>query len=168
MRKFAVIMQLPEGKLPGFYAQVIKALATKAHVFDRHKEVLIINSIVELAPIEQILEQYSIVSELVPVLQLPNSAILKEHIEDFGFTTLSGNIFLYESSLILFTFDHAQENSDDYTMALSQLDEHIVASFVANKTTYYIAEKHLHDCFYGIAKAYKCTFKLENLQNLSR
>jgi hypothetical protein len=165
MRKFAVIMQLPEGKLPGYYAQVIKALATKAHVYDRKKEILVIEKMNELSPIEQIMDQYNILYEVVPVLHIPNSAILTAHYEDFGFTTLSGNTFLFELSLIIFTLHHTQEDSDDYTMAISQLDEHIVASFNLENITYYIAEKHLQDCFYGIAKAYQCMIKLETLKD---
>jgi len=79
MQKFAVIMQLPDGKLPGFYAQVIKALATKAHVFDRQKEILIIENMTELTPIDQILNQYNIEYEIVPVVHLPNNAYLMAH-----------------------------------------------------------------------------------------
>lgn len=161
MRKFAVIMQLPEGKLPGFYAQVIKALATKGQVFDREKELLIIERMQQFPPIKQILDQYNIQFETLPLLHIPSSAILRPHYEDFGFTTLSGNTFLYEDSIILFTFNHMLIDSEDYSMALAQLDEYLIASFSVGNSKYYVAEKHLQDCFYGIAKAYQCTFKLE-------
>ncbi len=161
MRKFAVIMQLPEGKLPGFYAQVIKALATKANIFDREKELLIIEQMQQLPPIVEILEQYNILFETMPLLHVPNSAVLKAHYKDFGFTTLSGNTFLYEDALVLFSFSHSLVDSEDYAMALAQLDEHLIASFSVGNSNYYVAEKHLQQCFSGIAKAYQCTFKLE-------
>ncbi len=160
MRKFAVIMQLPEGKLPGFYAQVIKALATKAQVFDREKEILIIEHIQNLSPIQQILDQYNISFDFLPLIHVPSSATLKPDYEDFGFITRSDHTFLYEDSIILFTFTHILGHSEDYAMALIQLDEHLIASFPIGETLYYIAEKQYQDCFLGIAKAYQCTFKL--------
>jgi hypothetical protein len=165
MRTYAVIMQLPDGKMPGFYAQVIKALAGKAHVFDREKEILIVEHIDELLPVEQILDQYKIPYELVPLLHIPDNATLKAHYEDFGFTTKSGNTFLYEDPLILFSLEQTIQDSDDYTMALMQLEEHILASFKVESTVYYAAEKHLEDCFYGIAKAYQCTLRTYDPEN---
>ena len=161
MLKFAVIMQLPDGA--GFYAQIIKALATKASVYDRMKEILIVNYRIELASIELILDQYHTHYEIIPVYHCPNSAIYYKDVDDFGFTTLSGNTFLYEPTLFLFTLQHTQEKSDDYIMALSQLSEHIVANFVDNTSNYYIAEQHLLECISGIAKAYECTFKVVKL-----
>jgi len=46
-------------------------------------------------------------------------------------------------------------------MAITQLDEHLIASFSLEGIKYYLAENHLEDCFYGIAKAYQCTFRLK-------
>ncbi len=38
------MMDLPEGKIPGFYAQIVKALAGKVDLFDRDKEMLIVSN----------------------------------------------------------------------------------------------------------------------------
>ena len=41
--KIGLLMDLPDNKVPGFYAQIVKALAGKVQLFDRDKEMLIVS-----------------------------------------------------------------------------------------------------------------------------
>ncbi|MDP5273134.1 hypothetical protein [Chengkuizengella axinellae] len=152
MIKYAVFMNLPEGKIPGYYAQVVKALANKANLFDRDKEVLIVHSEDELKPVIEVMEQFKIDYEIGKLWLLPESSKLSTHFSDFGFTSKFGNTYLYEhlSSIFYFT----QIEASNLKQALYQIEEHKLAEYSINDTSYYAVEKHLNELMERISKAY--------------
>ncbi|NBI29401.1 hypothetical protein [Chengkuizengella marina] len=157
MIKHAVIMNLPEGKIPGYYAQVVKSLASKTNLFDRDKEVLIVNSKNELLSVIEVMNQFKLNYETCALYLLPEDAKLTNHYSDFGFTSKFGNTYLYENLTSIFYFTENKESST--SQAIHQIEEHKLAEYNSDEITYYAVEKHLEELILGISKAYQCQIK---------
>ncbi|NDI33687.1 hypothetical protein [Chengkuizengella sediminis] len=157
MIKHAVIMDLPEGKIPGYYAQVVKSLANKTNLFDRDKEVLIVNSKNELESVIEVMNHFKINFETCTLFLLPEDAKLTTYFSDFGFTSKFGNTYLYENLTSIFYFTQVQESNT--SQAIHQIEEHKLAEYSLDMVTYYAVEKHLEELVEGISKAYHCEIK---------
>ncbi|MFS1513491.1 hypothetical protein VQL36_13765 [Chengkuizengella sp. SCS-71B] len=157
MIKHAVIMDLPEGKIPGYYAQVVKSLANKTNLFDRDKEVLIVNSKKELESVIEVMDHFKINYDTCTLFVLPEDAKLATHYSDYGFTSKFGNTYLYENLTSIFYFTQSQETNT--SQAIDQIEEHKLAEYSLGTLTYYAVEKHLEELIEGISKAYHCQIK---------
>ncbi|TDF96705.1 hypothetical protein [Paenibacillus piri] len=153
--KFGLLMDMPDHKLPGFYAQVIKALAAKAPLFDRDKELLIFSSADERLAAHPIMEQYRIPYELMALLLLPDSVKPRPVYTDYGFVSRSGNSYVYADEVYLFTL-HAGQAGAEPAQAAEQLEEHLLASFVQGEEAVYVTDSPSDELARRIARAYRC------------
>jgi hypothetical protein len=156
--KPALLMELPDGKVPGFYAQIIKALANKVELFDRDKELLVVNKEEELHPIVEIMAHYKVKTETMELLLLPEQAVLANSFEDYGFISRAENHYLYRRQVSLFRFVEDTSNSER-VQAVEQLTEHVIAHFSERGDTLYAIDKQLEELTQGIAEAYHCEIK---------
>jgi hypothetical protein len=156
MERRALLMELPDGKLPGFYAQIVKALADAVNLFDRDKVLIILEDISDSPSVEQVLQRYHIAYEPIHLIQLPQSLKLKPHYDDFGFTSRSGNTYFYAD--LVTSFQLVSDEADPYAirMASEQLDEHILATYDLHQNHYYVIEGQHIELVHGIARAYHC------------
>jgi hypothetical protein len=153
--KPALLMELPDGKMPGFYAQIIKALANKVQLYDRDKELLIVNEAEELNAIMEIMTHYKINTERMDLVLLPAAASLSHSFTDYGFTSRAENQYLYKEQLSFFRFAPDSIHSER-AQALDQLEEHLIVHFEVQEDTVYGIDKHLEELAKGITKAYNC------------
>jgi hypothetical protein len=153
-RKYALLMDLPGGKLPGFYAQIVKALANKAPLFDRDKETLIFSSEADRQAAANIMNHYGIHYDYMELWLLPKDAKVSSIFSDFGFASRAEHMYVYADQVSLFRFSGGSRGEEE--QALQQMEEHLIAFFSENGIRYYAVETHLMDLMHGIAKAYNC------------
>lgn len=157
--KFGLMMSLPEGKLPGFYAQVVKNVAAAAELFDRDKELLIAGSELDRDAIAKVLSKMKIDWEPLPLLLLPDGAETTRLFSDFGFVSKFGNTFLYADRVSLFRFAEKQPADAETAPALLQLEEYIVAEFQQNGKPWYCIDQDSRMTAEGIAQRYRCSLE---------
>ncbi len=156
MNKLAVMMDLPMDKLPGFYAQIVKALANKTQLFDRDKELLIVNNEDEAAAVKEVLDRFHIKHEDLELTLLPESSKLFPTADDFGFQSRSGLFYLYTNMVSFFHFTSNLLTGEE---AYLQMEEHLLASYDDMDVTWYVVERQFEELIHGIAKAYRCEVK---------
>ncbi|WP_281888161.1 hypothetical protein [Paenibacillus sp. YYML68] len=168
VRTYALAMELPEGKRAGYYAQIVKALAQKAPVFDRDKELLIFAELEQRQAAEPIMEQYAVPAELLDLLLLPEAARLRPSFSDYGFTSLLQRHYVYADTVSAFrlraltdatdTSPAATSRPPDPVSAAAQLEEHVLADWLEANGERCFAIERQHDVLAArIAMAYGCT-----------
>jgi hypothetical protein len=157
--KLALLMDLPDGKVPGFYAQIVKALASKATLFDRDKEMLILDSDKERQAVLEIMEKYKITVEPMELALLPADAKLYAAFSDYGFTSRAEHCYLYRKLICPFRLISGH-SSAEREQALQQLEEHLIAQFIVDNEPVYVVDQQLEELAQGIAKAYRCEISL--------
>jgi KaiC/GvpD/RAD55 family RecA-like ATPase len=157
--KLALIMDLPDGKLPGFYAQIIKALADKVRIFDRDKEMLIVSTEEERESVLEVMKRYKIATEPMELLLLPDNAMLTDAFSDYGFISRADNTYVYAKLICSFHL-LSEESASESDQALDQLDEHLIAQFTENGKPVYLVDNQLEELVQGIAKAYSCQISI--------
>ncbi|KIL41730.1 hypothetical protein SD70_04995 [Gordoniibacillus kamchatkensis] len=159
--KIGVAMTLPEGKLPGFYAQIVKGLASRVQLFDRDKELLVVSTAEERDAVQDVLRQYKVANEELELVLLPAEAAATPLFDDYGFTTRSENRYLYRDQVLLFTL-HSDAPGGERDLALQQIGEFLIASAPAgpgevDESSAVLAVDRQHDeLMQRIAKAYHC------------
>ncbi|WP_248926626.1 hypothetical protein [Paenibacillus hamazuiensis] len=153
-RKYALLMNMPDNKLPGFYAQIVKALANKAPLFDRDKEMLIFSAEPDREAAIGIMQQYKIEHETLELLLLPAGTEMAPTFSDFGFVSRAEHIYVYAEQAALFRL--VEIAGGEPAQALQQMDEHLLARCVIDGVPAYAVETHLLELMEGIAKAYGC------------
>jgi KaiC/GvpD/RAD55 family RecA-like ATPase len=154
-KKLALLMDLPDGKLPGFYAQIIKALADKVMIFDRDKEMLIVSTEEERESVLEVMKRYKIPTEPMDLLLLPEDATLADAFSDYGFISRADNTYVYTKLICSFHL-LSEEPGSEREQALEQLDEHVIAQFTEHGKPVYMVDNQLEELVHGIAKAYRC------------
>lgn len=157
--KFGLMMSLPEGKLPGFYAQVVKNVAAAADLFDRDKELLVVNTEHDSDEIAKVLNKMKIDWEPLPLLLLPEDAATTRLFSDFGFVSKFGNTYLYSDRVSLFRFSKEQPAGAESAPALLQLEEYIAAQFQWDDATWHCIDKDARLTAEGIAQRYGCSLE---------
>jgi hypothetical protein len=156
MRKYGVIMDLPDSKLPGYYAQIVKALAGKTQLFDRDKELLITSSVEERQQVVEVMRSLKLDYEEIDLLQLPSDTKVTDRFDDFGVVTRQQNVFVYSDLVALFRFAEVANAEAAPQQALQQMNEHLLARSEMNGTSLYAVESHLSELIERIALAYQC------------
>ncbi|MBP1992816.1 hypothetical protein [Paenibacillus eucommiae] len=156
--KLALMMDLPEGKIPGFYAQIVKSLGNQVQLFDRDKEMLIVNTEEDRQIILDIMSHYKVASESLELLLLPREANLTDTFSDYGFLSKLDNTYLYMDKISLFRFNTERRGTPEaeLSQALLQLEEHLIAYFSEKEEVIYVIDKQLTELAEGIARAYQC------------
>jgi KaiC/GvpD/RAD55 family RecA-like ATPase len=157
--KLALLMDLPDGKLPGFYAQIIKALADKVLIFDRDKEMLIVSTEEERESVLEVMKRYKVETEPMELLLLPEDATLTDAFSDYGFISRADNTYVYAKLICSFRL-LTEETGSERDQALEQLDEHLIAQFTEHGKTVYMVDNQLEELIHGIAKAYHCQISI--------
>lgn len=149
-------MHLPDGKLPGFYAQIVKGIAERAPLFDRYKELLIFESDIHLPPVIELLEHYRVSSDRCELILLPSDGMEQgELYEDYAIVTRNENIFADLAQTAVFSLNAAKPDAEP-APALLQLKEHLIGSITTDGLTVYLIDRQLAELAERIAKAYKC------------
>lgn len=156
MKKLAVLMDLPEGKLPGFYAQIVKGLANNVELFDRDKEMLIVSGEKERDAVTELLDRYQVHFEQMELILLPEDARLSDKFSDFGFTSRAGRHYLYAGMVSVFRFASCGAAAEP-EQARMQMEEHLIAEYADDGVAHYVVQEQLAELMRGIAKAYQCT-----------
>jgi len=154
MLKYGLRMDLPEGKRAGFYAQIVKALAEAATVFDRDKELIVVVDEEARDGVARVLEKYNVEWEPMPLWLLPEGTELDDRAEDYGFVSNFGNAYLYADLVARFRFPEAQPAGAELAPALLQIEEFVVFSYDDGAAKTYCAEAHLRETIEGIASRY--------------
>jgi len=156
MRMQGLMMDLPEGKRAGFYAQIVKAMAEAVDVFDRDKELFVLRSEAERERAAAVLDKYNVAREPIDLLLLPEGTTLEGAAEDVGFVAKFGRAYLYADRVVLFRYAEAQPAGAELEQARRQIDEHVVLSFIreSDGTTLFATEPHLRDAVEGVARRY--------------
>jgi hypothetical protein len=154
MRLYGIEMHLPEHKMPGYYSQIVKALASTVNIFDRDKQLVIVKTEKELKLVISIMEKYRLTYECIPLLLLPPNSSRDARADDYGFTSPMGNAYLYADLILLFKICHHEPFPIEIKHGIMQMEEFIVASFSQSDTNVYCIEAHLADTIRGIAMRY--------------
>lgn len=157
--KMGLMMDLPEGKLPGFYAQIVKALAGKVELFDRDKEMLIVSNEEQKLTVLDIMAHYNIETDLMQLRLLPEDAELTDLFSDYGFTSRAENNYVYDKLVVQFRFTSDSPRADVDQAAL-QIEEHLLALYKDQVSDVYIVDRQLEELMHGIAKAYRCRIEV--------
>jgi hypothetical protein len=155
-RKYGLDMRLPPGKLPGYYAQIVKGIAERASLFDRHKELLIFDVPDALPAILDFLQHYKVEAEACDLLLLPSHGVIRgDRFDDFGIETREGNVFLDMSYVSGFLLKKTRPDGEP-APALMQLEEHRIADVTENGQTWHFVESQLTELAERVARAYGC------------
>ncbi|WNR46417.1 hypothetical protein [Paenibacillus roseipurpureus] len=157
--KIGLMMDLPDGKIPGFYAQIVKALAGKVELFDRDKEMLIVSDEEQQRAVLQVMTQFNIETTAMALRLLPEDAELTDLFSDYGFTSRSDRQYLYDKIVISFRFTKASPIVEVDQAAL-QIEEHLIALYTVDGQDVYIVDRQLEELMHGIAKAYRCSIEV--------
>lgn len=168
-RKYGLLMNMPDGKRAGYYAQIVKALAGQAPPFDRDKELLVFSTTEERRAACPIMEQYGIPYEEIPLWLLPETSKIGPYFDDFGFVSRLERAYVYADLVSLFLLkaagpDGESAGASDASSALMQLDEHMIAKFSPfGGDPLYAAggaiETQHRELAEGIVKAYGCSIE---------
>ena len=102
--KIGLMMDLPDGKIPGFYAQIVKALAGKVELFDRDKEMLIVSNEEQQRAALEVMAHFNIETTIMDLRLLGDDAELTDLFSDYGFTSRAEHNYLYDKIVIPFRF----------------------------------------------------------------
>ncbi|WP_309123427.1 hypothetical protein [Paenibacillus sp.] len=156
MLKYGLQMDLPEGKRAGYYSQIVKALAGAATVFDRDKELIVVDDERQRDNVAGVLAKYNVDWEPIALWLLPDGTELDARAEDFGFVSKFGYAYLYADRVARFRFADPQPAGAELAPALLQIEEFVVFASdgdAALEKTYF-AETHLRETIEGIASRY--------------
>jgi hypothetical protein len=156
-KKYGLDMHLPDGKLPGFYAQIVKGIAERAPLFDRHKELLIFDSPESYPAVEELLNHYRVPAERCELLVLPLEGMHPgDFYEDYVILTRAENVFADLTLTAVFSLTASKPDAEP-APALMQLKEHLVGSFTAGNETVHLIDRQLMELAERISQAYGCT-----------
>jgi len=156
IRKLAVEMHLPDGKLPGYYAQIVKGIADRVELFDRRKELLVLDSEDDLPPVEELLGRYKAGFETLELLLLPEDGLRRESLyEDAVIETINGRSYTVWPDVAYFRLT-AEGPEAEAAPALLQLQENMVVTVRENEWVWHGVERKEDEWVERVAKAYGC------------
>ncbi|MED3499785.1 hypothetical protein [Brevibacillus agri] len=153
---YGIELAIPDGKLPGFYAQVIHKIGDHVNVFDRDKLLFIVENEAEKDKLEAILQKSQMLGDGFSLLLLPPEAMVG-HLDDIGFVSPNDHMFVYADQVALFTVDKASGTPADRWAAAEQWKEHVSGTIpqAEEEETIYLLDSSLTELVEGIAKAYQ-------------
>jgi hypothetical protein len=154
LRMYGVEMQVPGGKLPGFYAQVIHKIGDHVNVFDRDGQLLIVPDDEARAKLSEILGNANMLGDTFALYLLPDGAVVF-HLADYGFRSQDGHTFLYADRVSLFHLDASTGSADNRWAALEQMKEHLAGKLETSNPPLYIADNNAKELIDGIARSYR-------------
>ncbi|MGE5703773.1 MAG: hypothetical protein ACM32O_14700 [Clostridia bacterium] len=153
-KMYGMEMNVPAGKLPGFYAQLIHKIGDRVEVFDRDQTMFILDKPEQREILRSLLAPYNMVGEEYD-LWLLSVPVPAEEIVDYGFVSQAEHAYLFADTIDIFRFDSTKGSAEDRWAALQQMQEHIIISLPESvKETLYLIDKNYTDLIGGIANAY--------------
>ncbi|REE93008.1 hypothetical protein A8990_10292 [Paenibacillus taihuensis] len=159
---YSVEMLLPDDKLPGYYAQIVKGIADVVTLIDRDKTMLFVKSGEDADAIEAFTAKYKVQCERGTWLRLdepgwhPNPQLFT----DYGIITRSDNHFLDLQLAAVVSFSASSPDAE-LASALEQASEHALADLTTEDGRKLIAvDRHQVELMEGIARAYRCHAEL--------
>lgn len=154
--KYGLEMRLPEGKRPGFYAQIVKGIAERTVLYDRHKELLIFNREEDLPAVSEFLSRYQIEADVCRLLSAPADAVSgTDRFEDFAVVSREGNVYFDAAYVSAFRLTE-QRPEAEAAPALMQLKEHLIADVRESDRIWRVIESQLAELADKLAAAYHC------------
>ncbi|MZQ81859.1 hypothetical protein GQF01_06890 [Paenibacillus sp. 5J-6] len=157
--KIGLLMDVPDGKLVEFYAQIEKALTGKAHLFDQDNEMLIVSTEAEKFTVIEVMAGLNVNTDQMDLLLLPPDAELTDLFSDYGFTSEGENNYLYAKLVVSFRFAEDCKQAD-LDQASLQMEEHMLALYKDHGRDIYVVDRQLEELMQGIAKAYRCRIEV--------
>ena len=158
-RKYGLDMLLPEGKLPGFYAQIVKGIAARAPLFDRVKELLVFADAGHLSAVRELLDHYKVAAEPVDLLLLPETGVEPGALyADYAIESASGNVYVDLAYAFAFRLTPARPDAEP-DPALRQLEEHLIATVDHSEERWLLVDRSLDELAERIAAAYGCAVR---------
>lgn len=155
-RMYGVELDVADGKMPGFYAQVVHKIGEAVRVLDRDQQLLIVASEEEQQTLLNILQARQMAGDPFELWLLPDSAANIDNITDYGFVSLSGHTYLFAHLVSFFRFAPQVGAAEDRWAATQQMNEYIITSWQKSGTErVYAAERNLRELLDGIARAYQ-------------
>lgn len=155
-RKIGLDIQLPDGKIPGFYAQIVKGIAERATLFDRYKELLIFDSDQDLSSVIKLLEHYRVPSERCDLLLLPLEGLEQGDLfADYAISTRNENNLIDLALTAVFTLNALKPDAEP-APALMQLEEHLIGKILMDSVTLHLLDRQLTELAVKVAAAYGC------------
>ncbi|MED4784578.1 hypothetical protein [Brevibacillus choshinensis] len=154
---YGVEIQVPDGKLPGFYAQVIHKIGDHVNVFDRDKLLFIVEGEEERDKLKAVLTKPNMLGDVFTLLLLPATTQI-EALDDVGFISQNSYHYLYADRVALFTFSDSTGNEKDRWAAQEQLREHLLG-LIPDASPVFIIDSALTDLAEGIARAYQLSLQ---------
>ncbi|OCT17121.1 hypothetical protein A8709_24360 [Paenibacillus pectinilyticus] len=159
--KIGLMMDLPDGKIPGFYAQIIKALADKVELFDRDKEMLIVSNEEQRRAALEVMVHFNIETTPMALRLLQEDAELTDLFSDYGFTSRAEHHYLYDKIVTSFRFT-TDSPPVEVDQAALQVEEHLIAQYKdLDNRDVYVVDRQLEELMFGIAKAYRCKIEVQ-------
>lgn len=153
---YSVELNLPDDKLPGYYAQIIKGIADLVTLADRYKTLLFVSSLSDADAIESFVKRYKVHCEHGLWLHLDATWSINDRtFTDYGVITNQGNYFLDAALTAIVAIDGSETHSE-LPQALLQAKEHTLASSHANGRQLLAVDRHQVELIEGIARAYHC------------
>ncbi|RAP76675.1 hypothetical protein [Paenibacillus montanisoli] len=156
---YSVQLHLPEDKLPGYYAQIVKGIADTVTLLDRDKTLLFVHSLAEAEAIEAFVAKYNVTCEYGQWVQLDDTwSIQMRTFTDYGLITRSENRFLDLALASVVSLSPGTAPDAELALAAEQADEHALAWQTQNDGQRLIAvDRHQTALIAGIARAYRCS-----------
>ncbi len=154
-KKYACTIDLPKDKRPGYYAQLIKALATFAPPQDRDKELLIYDYNHQRLTALALMDEYHIRTECFELYLLPTNSQISTSFTDYGFTSMNTRFYVYVHLVSMFSFATAT-NRMQQEQAYLQMQEYIIAQWTHETQQHYIVDTQFTELMMRIARAYEC------------
>ncbi|GAB2703060.1 hypothetical protein ACFQWB_01640 [Paenibacillus thermoaerophilus] len=156
MIAYGIAIDLPDGKLPGFYAQFVKKLAERVSLLDREKDILIARTSEEADIVLELLQRFNGSGEKIELLVLPEEAVLSPRFTDYGFTCRSGAHYAYAGTVSRVLVPDEQPFGAEPAPALEQMREHTLAEYADPGNLVLLAETQHVPLLAEIARAYGC------------
>jgi hypothetical protein len=146
-RKVGLDMELPDGKIPGFYAQIVKGIAQHASLFDSNQD---------LTAVIKLLEHYRVPFERCELLLLPSEGLEQGHLfADYAIITRNENNFIDLTLTAVFILNASKPDAEP-APALMQLEEHLIGKIVKDSVTIHLLDRQLTELAERVATAYGC------------
>lgn len=155
---YSVELHLPDDKLPGYYAQIVKGIADTVTLVDRDKTLLFVKSAADADAVETFVERYRVECDRGIWLQLDDAWRLNDRLfTDYGLQTRFGNHYI-DLVLAAIVAISAEGPESDLPSALLQAEEHAIAAAQSQEDGHQLlaVDRHQIELIQGIARAYKC------------
>ncbi|MGN7470062.1 hypothetical protein [Brevibacillus sp. SAFN-007a] len=152
---YGIELAIPDGKYPGFYAQVIPKIEDAVNVFERDQLLFIVEKETEKDKLETLLQTFRLPGDVFSLLLLPEEAVIAD-LDAIGFVSPRGHRFVYREQVALFTVDKAFGTPADRWAAAEQWKEHVSGTIAQTeqKEPIYLIDSSLTELAQRIADAY--------------